>query len=435
MALFSNVKLDAIKKRKEERPNDSGERHTVLVVDDEPANLKMLASLLADQYRLIEARSGAEALDRAQELPDPSSISLIISDQRMPGMSGVEFLEKIRLIIPDAVRIILTAYMDVGAILEAVNQAHIYQFIIKPFDRHDFLLTVKRATEHFDLRQELNGYVHKLEQKVTQRTQELERKNTELRQAYDKLEALSVTDPLTGLKNRRFIHSVLRQDSAFAARENLNLENRPVAPSEAKASEDVRSLRRDLLFYLIDIDHFKQVNDVYGHMAGDQLLRGFSQLLASLFRESDYLVRWGGEEFLVVSRFVSREQACFIAERIRREVEQATFEIGLDESVNKTCSIGFACYPFFTQRPGYLSWEQVADIADCALYAAKRSSRNSWVGVFSNNAEEPWSEISGKDWLSRFKAGPDDMLSRGEAKVISSSEAAGFQRWFGSDAR
>lgn len=140
----------------------------------------------------------------------------------------------------------------------------------------------------------------------------------------------------------------------------------------------------DMAFFLLDVDFFKQVNDHFGHMAGDQLLIQLSALLTKVCRESDCVVRWGGEEFLIVSRFSNRDEAPLMAERIRHHIAQYVFELTDGHKLKKTCSIGYACYPFLREHPMALSWEQVIDTADRALYAAKKSGRNRSVGLIAS---------------------------------------------------
>ncbi len=98
-------------------------------------------------------------------------------------------------------------------------------------------------------------------------------------------------------------------------------------------------------------------------------------------RESDYLVRWGGEEFLIVIRFCTREEVPELAERIRQKVEDFVFNLGNGQIISKTCSIGMAAYPFYRTKPAAMTWEQVIDTADRALYLAKNSGRNCWVNI------------------------------------------------------
>ncbi|MCV2369783.1 diguanylate cyclase [Roseateles oligotrophus] len=205
---------------------------------------------------------------------------------------------------------------------------------------------------------------------------ELVLKKSELEQAYSALEDVSLTDPLTGLRNRRFLEKHLAAEVSQSLRYYERWQREPAVPPPADA---------DLLFLLVDIDHFKRVNDDWGHPAGDQVLVQMRERLARTFRDSDYLVRWGGEEFLVVARANHREQITLLAERVRAEVAGERFVIEAAEPLALTCSVGFACLPFIPSRPEALSWAQVVGLADQALYIAKRNGRNAWVG-FSASA-------------------------------------------------
>lgn len=165
----------------------SEKKHCILLVDDEPENLNAIADNLANDYQVLTANNGEEALAVISN-PDTPKISLIISDQRMPKMTGVEFFEKAAIILPKTMRIIVTGYMDVDAIIDSVNKAHIYRFILKPFDRQDFLLTVQRAIESFEMQEKIDSHQEKLEAEVAQRTQELEKTQAELKAALLKTE-------------------------------------------------------------------------------------------------------------------------------------------------------------------------------------------------------------------------------------------------------
>ncbi|PKG85110.1 GGDEF domain-containing protein [Colwellia sp. 75C3] len=221
-----------------------------------------------------------------------------------------------------------------------------------------------------------------LENKVAERTAELQSTNTQL-------EELSLTDQLTGLRNRRYLQNNLQSDLDLILRMN--------SPSKFNHL-DKRTNESDLIFFLIDLDHFKQVNDIHGHSAGDAVLIQIQSILEQVFRKSDHLVRWGGEEFLVVARFSNRDYAPKLAEKLRRTVEAHDFDIGQGEILKKTCSIGFACFPFVLDKPECLAWEQVIDIADHCMYAAKKSKRNSWVGLNNIDCSEDnlFSNITGK---------------------------------------
>lgn len=344
-------------------------RHTVLLVDDEPDNLSVLSAILSGQYRILLARDGQEALDLVARMEHPEQLTLVISDQRMPRLTGVQLCEQLCTLSPETLRIIVTGYIDVDAIVDSVNRARIYQFVIKPFDRHDFELTVQRAIEAYEMKRELKDYVLNLEERVEQRTLELQQKNQELQAAYVQLEEFSVTDALTGLHNRRYLQTVIEKDIAIA--------NRHYQQDGASAVES----DSDLVFFLIDCDHFKCVNDEYGHDVGDHMLCAIADVLRQVFRESDHLVRWGGEEFLVIARFIGRQQAAEMAERLRLAMENMELLIPNGERLRRTCSIGYAALPFLTSAPEFVNWQQVVKIADCAMYCAKQSGRNTWIGL------------------------------------------------------
>lgn len=137
----------------------------------------------------------------------------------------------------------------------------------------------------------------------------------------------------------------------------------------------------DLALVMVDLDHFKEVNDVHGHGAGDQVLKQVSEILQSATRDTDTVVRWGGEEFLIVARNAARKDAMVLVERIRARVEAHAFDLVDGSTIKRTCSIGFALMPFLCAEPEFMSWEEVVDVADHCLYVAKRSGRNGWVGV------------------------------------------------------
>ncbi|HJW09069.1 MAG TPA: diguanylate cyclase [Holophagaceae bacterium] len=206
-----------------------------------------------------------------------------------------------------------------------------------------------------------------LQELVHQRTAELEIANETLRNQ-------SLTDPLTGLRNRRYLATRLPEDVAQVQRLH----------HELRRKDDTARMNKDLVFLMVDLDHFKQVNDTYGHAAGDQVLLQVSELLRLCIRESDFVVRWGGEEFLVVARNANREEAPVMAERIRIAVGEHEFDLGEGHTIRRTCSIGFAPVPFLAAEPDLLHWEQVVDLADHCLYTAKRSGRDAWVGVLAS---------------------------------------------------
>jgi len=189
-----------------------------------------------------------------------------------------------------------------------------------------------------------------------------------LNKAYRAMHDMALEDPLTGLHNRRYLDSRIGEELAQLRR--LRPHSRPTETSAA--------------FVLIDLDHFKSINDEHGHAAGDAVLRQASTLLRSLVRQSDTIVRWGGEEFLVFAKVSGCEEAGELAERICTRMAAHEFEIGAGRRVRRTCSVGFACYPSVPEgadATGLPSWEGVVSLADQCLYAAKASGRDLWAGL------------------------------------------------------
>lgn len=185
-------------------------------------------------------------------------------------------------------------------------------------------------------------------------------RTAELVEAYQRIEAASLRDPLTGLHNRRFLEQVLEADLDLARRRRR------------EGDED-----GDLVFFLLDLDHFKSINDTWGHAAGDAVLVETARRLEAALRASDHLVRWGGEEFLAVARFVGRRGAPALAEKLRLAIAAAPYRLASGEELARTVSIGWAAYPALAGgAPAAASWEEVLHRADLALYSAKQSGRN-----------------------------------------------------------
>lgn len=187
MALFKKKNVAEVIKKRHEQTSQEKYRH-LLLIDDEPNNLTVLADFLGRHYTVHTAESGQEGLELLKQFP----ICLIITDQRMPEMTGVEFLQESSVEHPDTVRIILTGYSDMDDIVEAINTCGIYRYITKPWDENELLITVKRALELFDLEEqnrqlvkELSEKNESLEEKVAMRTQalmEANQKNLNLHQ-------------------------------------------------------------------------------------------------------------------------------------------------------------------------------------------------------------------------------------------------------------
>ena len=207
-----------------------------------------------------------------------------------------------------------------------------------------------------------------LEKAVAERNAELMQKNKELQE-------ISLTDPLTSTRNRRYFYETISKDIAQALRshQRSNDSKGPVA-------------RQDLIFALVDIDRFKRVNDEMGHTAGDKLLQEVAKRIGSVMRKSDDLVRWGGEEFLLVCRTTDRENASLLCARVLEAVRELPFDVGNGVQVHKTCSIGWAPFPWLQGDSEMLSIENVLELADKALYLAKREGRNRSYGLVPSPA-------------------------------------------------
>jgi diguanylate cyclase (GGDEF)-like protein len=236
-----------------------------------------------------------------------------------------------------------------------------------------------------------------LEKLVEERTRELARAN-------ENLVALSVTDSLTGLNNRRFLHRCIPEYLADSLRRYDTLE---------RAGSSLARCNGDLIFLMIDLDHFKQINDEHGHLAGDHVLADIGSVVKGVMRESDLVVRWGGEEFLFVARNTSREDAHLIAERIRTAIGKYTLVLADGTRLRIACSVGFAPFPFFTRQRSLVKWEEVIDFADAALYAAKGAGRNRWVGLV------PGQEDDRLAMLERLRADAHGAITSGAVRTVS----------------
>lgn len=207
----------------------SESEHTILCVDDEPNILHSLKRLLRKEgYKLLLANSGDEALKLLQE----QKVHLIISDQRMPQMSGTEFLGLVKERFPDVLRVILTGYTDVDSITESINKGHIYKFFLKPWNDHNLKLEIRQALDQYDLikankhldetvirqNQELQRVNEKLEELVAARTEEIALKNHALELSHAILSDLPIAvfgidmDGLIVMANEKACHIAQQED-------------------------------------------------------------------------------------------------------------------------------------------------------------------------------------------------------------------------------
>ena len=234
----------------------------------------------------------------------------------------------------------------------------------------------------------------------------VEKRTAELQLANEQLQRASRTDPLTQLGNRRYVVERIPQDIALARRSHLH---------RADAEN------RDIIFVMLDIDHFKQINDKYGHSAGDAVLSEVGQRITNSIRDSDYAVRWGGEEFLIVGRCADQTQSQNLPERLLHAISAHPIALDAQTELTVTCSIGFAHYPFLAGHVDAVSWEQIVAIADAALYLSKHGGRNQWTGIGATPAFMPTdlASLNGKLIQS-------ELLTNGKLRTIS-SRASGYR--------
>ena len=265
-------------------------------------------------------------------------------------------------------------------------------------------------------------YSRRLEREVTKRTDELESQNRELGELNHKLQEVSVTDSLTGLWNRRYLADEISKDIALIRRDRIENERKP--------PDQRAELDPSLLFLMMDLDGLKGVNDTYGHQAGDRVIVQMKEILVRVCRQSETLIRWGGDEFLLLGRQTDRDSAASLSDRIRRAVADHRFDVGDGDIVRLSCSIGFTFFPFMSNTPNLFSWEQVLDMADRALYRAKQAGRNQWVGVLSAPDSDPAIVMQRKDddleqlardGIVELHTGTDAASSPDEAKRASLS--------------
>ncbi len=325
----------------------------VLIVEDDREVLELLHDIfLANGYTCQLANDGREGL----ELFEAYSPPLTITDLKMPGMDGLDFLKAARALDPDAAIIILTGVGDLKSAIECLKQGAA-DFILKPANIDELLIAAERALEHRQLLIERREYQATLERRVEEATGDLAAALKELEAANAKLKELSFKDEVTGLFNRRFF--------------SIRLE------------EEINRYRRfnhPVSVILLDLDGFKAVNDELGHAAGDETLRDVAQLLLKHSRGINVIARYGGDEFVILLVETAKSGARRYAERMREAVSTQAFAHGQ----RITASFGVASLPEDTAvSPG-----ELVRAADEALYAAKRAGKDTVMDYEPGSVEQ-----------------------------------------------
>ena len=205
------------------------------------------------------------------------------------------------------------------------------------------------------------------------RIEDLNRSSKKLQEEFIEVREVSLRDALTGLRNRRFLDEVMLEELEVFVSQKQSI-------VDAGYDKRDRHLQEYALVF-VDIDHFKHVNDRYGHDAGDLVLKGMARIFTESIRKDDIVIRWGGEEFLIILKNTKRGYLHSFAEKVRLRVEEHDFDIGNGRTIRKTCSIGYICVPVSVGRPDSLTMNEYIALADKALYYCKANGRNRWAGV------------------------------------------------------
>ncbi len=299
----------------------------ILLVEDNKTQSKVIQDYLArNGYEVVAVENGMQAFAAARM----NSVDLILLDRILPDMDGSDVCRWLKLdqVCRDIPVIMLTAKGEMSDRVSGL-EAGADDYLPKPFNES-----------------ELNARIYaRLRAKVQQ--DELKQKNRQLEDMLTRVENLAIMDPLTGLFNRRRFETILANEFKRAAR-----------------------YQSPLSCLMIDLDHFKSVNDTFGHQTGDTILKAAAHVIQTAVREVDTPARWGGEEFVVLSPNTTVENARRLAERIRSAFEAHAFS-GI-EGQRVTVSIGIAGTP----EPSIDSQDKLIHAADVALYEAKKNGRN-----------------------------------------------------------
>jgi two-component system cell cycle response regulator len=331
----------------------------LLIVDDNEVHLDLMVEILKEdkRYDLFRALSGEEAL----EVMANNDIQIVILDVVMPGMDGYEVCRQIRRKYRlKPIQIVMISGFNHKNDLDELLELGADDFIGKPITALELQARLKAALIRLRDQTEVYGALQGEPQPEGKNLSTLVAENIQLRQEYHKvrrineelqeschqLEQLASLDTLSGLLNRRTLFKRIEIEI-----------------------ERTNRLDWPLTGIMIDIDHFKRVNDNYGHQCGDMVIQEIGSRLNKSLRKYDYAGRYGGEEFFVIFSNTTAETAHSIAERFRTEMEQTQFTCG-DQVFNVTVSIGVAQY-----NPGELPDRWISH-ADGVMYQAKQRGRN-----------------------------------------------------------
>jgi len=313
---------------------------TILVVDDNKENIKLAANYLKEEgFRVAFALNGEKCLSLAREY----QYDLVLLDVMMPEMDGFEICRHLKCIpgYRETPIIFLTARTDKESVIQGF-EAGGADYVTKPFHGTELILSREKL-------EEINAQLQKELLAGMQLSDELERSRQELQRANHQLHAMATTDPLTALMNRRRMLDFLDYEQSRARRK--------------KAYYSV---------VLCDIDHFKQVNDTWGHDIGDEVLKNVALVLGDGIREQDKASRWGGEEFLLLLPETEGEGAVILADKLRLQLQELKTGIDKESSENISITMTFG----IAASCGEIDFDETIRRADTALYKGKEAGRN-----------------------------------------------------------
>ena len=325
--------------------DNNSPKYNILIVDDKPENIKLLVNLLRDQgYKVRGVTNGEMALKAVQHMhPD-----LILLDVKMPIIDGYEICQQLKKIpeINQIPIIFLSGLEETKDKLKAFEVGGV-DYITKPFDLPEVLMRVDNQLKLRAAQKEIQQLNQQLEEKIKQRTDQLEREIVEHKQTQKKLRHMAFYDCLTGLPNRSFFTELLKKAIQRAQR------------------------RDDYVFSVLflDCDRFKLINDSFGHQVGDKILQEASERLKSCLRSIDTMARLGGDEFVILLEELDDVNfAQVIAQRLIEKLE-LPFIID-NQEIFLGLSIGI-----ILDTNSYSSPELIMRDADTAMYRAKESGK------------------------------------------------------------
>jgi two-component system cell cycle response regulator len=294
----------------------------ILIVDDDEEYLKLLRMILERQGHVVfEAANGLQAWNQLQS----ETIPLVITDWMLPELDGVELTKRIRKAnLPYyTYLILLTAKKTLNDIVDGL-EAGVDDYLTKPFDVSEFRARIG----------------------IGERILNLEAR---LRESLHQLASLASHDSLTGLLNRRALYEIIEKEQSRTLNAGISLS-----------------------VVMIDLDHFKLINDQYGHLVGDEVLCQVAKIIMERKRSSDHAGRWGGEEFLLVLPGANVQEAGNVAERMRVAIGSLSIPLKDGRMVSVKASLGAAS----TVPEEEFSLERLIEGADKALYMAKAAGRD-----------------------------------------------------------